>query len=189
MCQINLSNYVEVGDCHEWQGTFTKSRGSRYPSVEFRQPDGKRKRMSVLRAVWLAAGRKIPKGHIVWRKCANDACINLQHLRCGPRGSQLTHLATLGKMRHAPSTIAKLTLAARRRPTTTCTMAIADQIRALRGEGLTHERIAAEVGQGITVVKQVLRGETWRPIGHSAFSQLIAPRTEKNNRHATNAKR
>lgn len=41
------------------------------------------------RASWLAAGRKIKKGQVVYNTCTNRWCVNPEHLAVGPMGHAL----------------------------------------------------------------------------------------------------
>jgi hypothetical protein len=159
----DLTRYVEVGDCHEWTGPFECGPRAKRPIINVRNSSGGGLKLAVPRLVWLAAGRSIPAGRIVYRHCCNDACIRLEHLRCGPRGDQLKRRAALGLATHMQSTRASLTRAARCRSTTKYSEAQAAQVRELAAAGVRDDEISRRTGVGAAMVADIRRGEAWRP--------------------------
>lgn len=158
----DLTRYIEVGECHEWTGRFDMGKRTSGPIIKTRV-HGKSVNLTVPRLVWLAAGRTIPAGHVVYRHCCNDACIRLEHLRCGKRGAQLKHRATLGLAVHMQSTRANLTRAARSRSTTKYTADQAETVRQLAAQGLRDDDISQRTGVGRAMVADIRRGKAWAP--------------------------
>ena len=163
MTAYNLKRYMQIGDCHEWTGPIEHGKRSKRPVICIRNKDGNGLKLGVPRLVWLQAGREVPAGHVVYRDCCNDLCINLAHLRCGPRGSHLTHRASLGLAVHMQSTRANLTLAARNRPTTKYSPAQAEAVRRLAADGVDDAEISALTGVGESMVGDIRRGKAWAP--------------------------
>ena len=160
---FDLSRYIEVGDCHEWTGPYEHGKRAKRPVINVRSESGSGLRFAVPRLVWEQAGRRIPAGHLVYRHCCNDACVNLAHLKCGPRGAQLTRRAELGLMDHMQSTRASLTRAARNRRTTKYTEQQAEAVRSLASDGVRDELIAAQTGVSPSMVADIRRGRAWAP--------------------------
>lgn len=126
--------------------------------------DGKAVNLTVPRLVWLAAGRAIPDGQVVYRHvCCNSKCIRLEHLRCAPRGKHLQRRAELGLAVHMQSTRANLTKAARKRSTTKYTAEQARSVRQLAAEGMPDEDISSRTGVGAAMVADIRRGKAWKP--------------------------
>lgn len=159
----DLTRFVEVGDCHEWTGPFELGKRSKRPIVNVRNESGNGEKLAVPRLVWLAAGRTIPAGHVIYRHCCNDSCIRLEHLRCGKRGAQLKHRGAMGLAVHMQSTRANLTLAARSRSTTKYTADQAEAVRQLAAQGLRDDDISQRTGVGLAMVADIRRGKAWAP--------------------------
>ena len=160
---FDLSTFVEVGDCHEWTGVYEHGKRAKRPVINARSENGSGLRLSVARLVWEQAGKHIPAGHLVYRNCCNDACVNLEHLKCGPRGAQLTRRAQLGLMDHMQSTRASLTRAARNRSTTKNSEQKAQAVRDLVCEGVRDEDISELTGVSPAMVADIRRGKAWAP--------------------------
>ena len=163
MSDHDLSRFIEVGDCHEWTGPFEHGPRAKRPVVNVRNPSGGGLKLAVPRLVWLAAGRSIPAGRIVYRHCCNEACIRLEHLRCGPRGAQLKRRAELGLAAHMQSTRAALTRAARNRSTTKYSETQAAAVRELAAAGVRDPEISQRTGVGAAMVADIRRGDAWAP--------------------------
>lgn len=54
------------------------------------------------RAAWLLAGKKIPTGHVVYRRCCNPLCCNPEHLLCGKRAAMYGHYAATNRNKGQP---------------------------------------------------------------------------------------
>ena len=157
---LDLSRYVEVGDCHEWTGIVGCGKRSTASIVKIKV-NGKTVNLAVRREVWKAAGLPIPDGRVVYAHCGNGLCVALDHLRCGKRGSHLKHRATLGLAKHLQSTRANLTKAARSRPTTKYTIDQARAVRTLACDGIDDEAISLQTGVGLAMVGDIRRGTAW----------------------------
>lgn len=167
---MDLQNYVEREGCHEWQGAMRRNASgskSGQPVINTTE-NGKKTVRTAHREVWLQAGRRIPKGQIVYRTCCNDRCIRLEHLACGPRGAAHKHRAKLGLMKHGVETIAKITKKARARPTTKYSPELAAKVRELVPQGLTNEQIAAQTGVSLPMVADIRTGHAWRETARGA---------------------
>jgi hypothetical protein len=148
-----LDRYVEVGECHEWTGPYDAK------SPVFKTGP---KTYSVRRLVWQEAGRTVEKGRVIYAAvCLNNSCVRLDHLAEGPAGIQLRVRAQAGLMKHSPSTIANLTLAARARSQTVCTPEKARQCRDMNTEGRTRQEICEATGLTKAVVSDILGGRAW----------------------------
>jgi len=187
LAHLNLSTFVEVGDCHEWTGSIDKAKHNVGPIVSGRFND-ERYKLTVPRLVWLAAGRPIPKGHTVYRTCCNRLCVALDHLACGPRGSALRHRGRVGLAKHMPSTIANLTRAARARPTTKYSLELARQVRELVAAGVSRADVAVQLNMTRCMVDEIARGDTWRESAPASSAFTWRP-PAKDSRPAGNAKR
>lgn len=159
---VDLTLYIEVGECHEWTGRMSGGkRGGSVPVVGTRI-DGRRVNLSVRREIWLAAGKRIPDGYVVYsHTCCNSRCIRLEHLACAPRGQHLKRRGEVGLAHHMPSTLVTLTRAARARSTTKYTMDQAREVRALACEGLRDEEISRRTGVGLAMVSDIRLGRAW----------------------------
>ena len=157
---LDLSRYVEVGDCHEWTGIVGCGKRSTAPIIKIKV-DGKTVNLAARREVWKAAGRPIPDGHVVYSHCCNGLCVALDHLRCGKRGVHLKRRAALGLAKHLQSTRANLTKAARSRPTTKYTIDQARAVRTLACDGIDDEAISLQTGVGLAMVGDIRRGTAW----------------------------
>lgn len=159
----DFTRYVEVGECHEWTGRYDTGKRTSGPIIKTRA-NGKAVNLTVPRLVWLAAGRVIPDGQVVYRHvCCNSKCIRLEHLRCAPRGVHLQRRAELGMAVHMQSTRANLTKAARKRAATKYTAAQAAVVRQLAADGLPDADISAQTGVGAAMVADIRRGKAWKP--------------------------
>lgn len=156
--QAALSNWEEVGECHEWRGLFDGSR----PVLKWRDQDGTSRTIGVRRELWLRAGRKLPSGWVVVAKCLNPACVRIEHGRAGKSGLQQKLRAGTPHMQRSAASRARLTIARRKRPGTTCTMEKARAARALKHDGIPVDEIAQMLELSVPVVKDVLSGRTWR---------------------------
>lgn len=158
----NLTRYIEVGECHEWQGPFGAARCTRVPIVKTRNTAGQTRNLPAVRLIWEAANGPIPDGRIVYRGCCNPACVRLEHLVLGKLGDQIRARAKAGLAVHAPSTRAAMTASARRRPNVVNTIEQAREVRRLVADGLTDVAISAQTGVHTDMVADIRRGRSWR---------------------------
>lgn len=168
---------VEVGECLEWQKSFS-CRGAT-PCVkakpEDRPPsDRYTQAFPVCRLLWEREHGPVPAGKLVYRKCCNNACVKLEHLKCGTRKEWARDRRKAGATKHKPTTLISLTLAARRRANTTNSIEKARTVRQMKSAGATYSQIAAEVDMSVDMVADVVRGKSWREIGGSPWAGLGA---------------
>lgn len=160
---FDLTRFAEVGDCHEWTGPYH----GRTPAAGW-LPGRPHTLVTARRAVWLAAGRRVPAGCAVYAKCCNSRCVRLAHLACGPHGEHLRVMGAAGKLKHTPAARAALRAAAlARSPYTDAQRA---RVRELRAQGLTFAAIAAALGMNASAAEDLMRKShnaasvfTWRP--------------------------
>jgi hypothetical protein len=167
-----LKNYIEVGECHEWQGAFDVQQ----PVIKLTKKP--RTTLSVRREIWKGAGRPLNKGCVIFPSvCLNTACVRLEHMTEARHGEQLTAYAKAGKLRHTPATIARLTLAARSREATVLTMEKAREVRALAASGLSSVQVAQQTGLPRHSVSDILGGRIWREsvLVSSVFNWMPPP--------------
>lgn len=161
---IGMEKAVEVGDCLEWQGSF--SNGGTQPSVKFRLP-GKTysDNLSVPRLLWEQKRGPIPEGMQVYRKCCNNACVCISHLAMGTRQDMMTARRKAGKTKLSPATVIAITLSARRREATVNSPERAALVRQMLASGKNHTEVAEATGVSITMVHDIGRGRRWRDLG------------------------
>lgn len=170
-----MARAVEVGDCLEWQGEFS-CKGIT-PCVKVRpadKPPSERytEAFPVCRILWERAHGPIPEGKVVYRRCMNNACVKLEHLKCGTRGEMHRDRKRAGVSKHKPTTLIALTLAARRRSNTTNSMDKARTARLLKSAGSTYAEIAQQVDMSQAMVACTVQGRAWKEIGGSPWAGL-----------------
>lgn len=170
--QIGLVAAVEVGDCLEWQGPFGCGKKKNTAIIKARGPKGWTENYAVAREIWEAAYGPAPDGKVVYRKCCNGRCVLLDHLTIGTRRDVKTTLKRAGLTKHHPTTIAALTLGARRRANVVNSMDKARRVRELVTHGHRTDSIAWLTGVHPDSVSDIRRGRTWREHhnGASVFS-------------------
>lgn len=70
--------------CWHWRGTTGKrpDRVGREPMLWLAD---ERRTTTVMRAAWTLAGKPLPAGHVVWRRCGSLDCANPAHMLAGTR--------------------------------------------------------------------------------------------------------
>lgn len=167
-----MAKAVEVGECLEWQGAFS-CRGVT-PCVKSREGKSYTAAHPVCRVLWEEANGPIPEGKLVYRKCCNNACVKLEHLRCGTRAEWKANQKKNGLTKHAAATKLKMTVAARRRETIVNSLEKARQVRMLRGDGLSYLEIAATTGVSEAMVADIVQGCAWKETISSPFAGLVS---------------
>lgn len=168
-----LADAIEVGDCLEWQGSFMCE--GKTPIVKARNAEtGQTQNLSVPRLLWERDHGPIPEGKLVYRHCCNNACVIDEHLRCGTRKDWAKARKRAGTNKHSAVAKLHLTLAARRRADVTGSMEKAREVRSLKAAGLRIADIAAATGVSPYMVEDIARGKSWRELGASPFSGLMA---------------
>lgn len=153
------SDAAEAGECIEWTGRMGCGGCKGQPIIKTRI-DGKAVNVSVVREVWKIKHGPIPDGRIVYRTCCNDRCIGC--LALGRRGDAMRQRRRLGLAKHAPSTRAALTRAARNRAHVKNTPEQARAVRELAAVGVPDILIADCTDVSLSMVADIRRGKAWR---------------------------
>lgn len=167
-----MGRAVEVGECLEWQGAFSCNRAT--PCIKSREGKTYTAAHPVCRLLWEAANGPIPEGKLVYRRCCNNACVKLEHLRCGTRADWKANQKKNGLTKHKLLTKLKMTVAARSRPNVRNSLEQARQVRTLRAERLTYTEIASATGVSAAMVADIVRGSAWKESISNPFSGLGA---------------
>lgn len=168
-----LAKAIEVGECLEWQGAFSCSGST--PVLKVRRPDVTYSdNVSVCRTLWEQTNGPIPEGKLVYRKCCNNACVLLGHLRCGTRAEWKANQKKNGLTKHKVATKLKMTVSARSRDTVKYTMDKAREVRTLKAEGLTYKEISMATGVSDGMVADIVQGSAWKESIGNPFAGLGA---------------
>lgn len=167
-----MAKAIEVGECLEWQGSF--SCGGVTPILKVRFPGAKRsENVPVCRELWVKANGPIPPGMLVYRKCCNNLCVCPEHLKAGTRAQWHEHRKKNGKTKHKLATKLKMTAAARKRPNVVNSLEKAREVRALKGTMLKKD-IAAMTGVSAAMVSDICSGQAWKDTIANPFAGLMA---------------
>jgi hypothetical protein len=161
---------IEVGDCLEWQGRM--GNGKTVPVVQSRAEKTYSAEYSIPRFLWEQAKGPVPAGKLVYRKCCNNACVQLAHLAVGTRTEWSENRKKHGLTKHTAAHILNLAKAARSRPTTINSMEAAREVRRLLGEH-TRDEVAAMTGVSPAMVDDIALGRSWKDYS-SPFAGLLA---------------
>jgi hypothetical protein len=172
LVQRGMDKAVEVGECLEWQGAFSCSGVT--PCVKSREGKSYTAAHPVCRLLWEQANGLVPEGKLVYRKCCNNACVKLEHLRCGTRADWKANQKRNGKTKHATATKLKITASSRRRPNVVNTLEKAREVRALKAEKLTYREISIVTGVSEGMVADIVQGSAWRETLGNPFALLGA---------------
>lgn len=166
-----MAKAAEVGDCLEWQGSFS-CKGTTPVVKVYSVQKGRTDNISVPRLLWERDNGPIPAGKLVYRKCFNNACV--LHLACGTRKEWHYARRRAGAAKHSATAILHLTLAARRRATAVNTMEQARQVRSLAAARVRTAEISRQTGVHPTMVAEIRQGQSWRELAASPFAGLGA---------------
>lgn len=169
--EAGLARSLEVGDCIEWQG-YMGNHGTQ-PCIKMRL-DGKRStsNIPVPRILWENENGPVPEGRLVYRKCCNNRCVNVDHIKTGTRAEWARARKKAGVSKHNPSTLITLTQSARKRRTTVNSLERARMVRELLASGLKREQVAEQTGVSLSMVIDIGAGRSWRETG-GFFSGLM----------------
>lgn len=195
---VDLSQYVAIGECHEWTGPYAKvGRASTHTPRVRRRVDGKDRYINIPRLIWEKAHGPVRDGYIVYRTCCNHRCVKLQHLAAAPLGQHLKKYGQAGKLKK--SLMAWIKQVAKTREKSNCTPELAAKIREIRAAGGTRKEAEQATGLGKEQVKNIWYGSRWsQPTDQAsatvfsfAARSLIAPTPAKpaeRKRHADPAR-
>lgn len=172
LLQRGMDKAVEVGECLEWQGAF--SCGGVTPCIKSREGKTYTAAHAVCRLLWERERGPIPDGRLIYRKCCNNACVKLEHLRCGTRAEWKANQKRNGITKHSALTRLKQTVSGRNRPTTKYSMEQARQVRVLRATGMSYPQIAQATGVHEAMVADIAQGSAWKETVSSPFAGLGA---------------
>lgn len=110
------------------------------------------------RAVWELINGKLPRGKYVVMKCDCVDCLYIGHMRPVTRG-QLMRKANL---RRTAATIARMTVASRKRPDRKLTIEKAREIRARLAANETVTEISKDLGISRSTTHLVKHNHIWR---------------------------
>jgi hypothetical protein len=168
--QKGMAEAVEVGECLEWQGKMGNKKT--IPVVQSREGMKYNAEYSVPRLLWEREKGPIPAGKLVYRKCCNNACVELSHLAVGTRAQWIENRRKRGLTKHTAAHIVNLTQGARRRQTTINSLEKAREVRALLSEH-SRDEVASLTGVSRAMVDEIARGRAWKD--HSnPFAGLLA---------------
>lgn len=154
-----MAEAVEVGDCLEWQGKM--GNGKVVPVVQSREGRTYSTDHSVPRALWEAKNGPIPEGMILYRKCCNNACVEMKHFAVGTRAEWVANRKKKGLTKHTAAHVAALTQGARKRAYTRNSLEKAREVRSLVGEH-TYQEIAQQTGVSKAMVQDIAQGRAWK---------------------------
>jgi len=138
----------EVGDCLEWQGSYTTS-GS--PMLYH---DGER--TTVRKVVYaLKHGRQLPDGHVASNCCCNPRCVSEDHVRGITKTKMLerTRANTNHELRAARIAATKRRNEAKLTP---------EQVQMVRDSQETNLALAAQLGVHHSLLSAIRNGKAWR---------------------------
>lgn len=166
-----LAQAVEVGECLEWAGAYSCKGVT--PVVKTRGDKGYTENTAAYRLQWERHKGPVPAGKKIYRQCANNACVRLEHLACGTLADVKKAQKKAGKTAHHETTKLAITMSSRRRANVVNDMDTARRVRELAAEGLTYPAIAKLTGVNIYMVAEIVRGEAWRELAASPFAGLF----------------
>lgn len=157
--------------CWLWRGAVSQGKWPRVYAPDHSQEGSPLKTQTGRRAVWhLFTGKAIPNGWRVYGTCTEDACLNPQHMKCGPTSELGSFIAKSGEWKGVPARIKANRLIARTRAKVTPDMV--SEINQSNEKGLD---LAQRLNVSDTLVSRVRRGASgkcWQPMG-GVFSGLM----------------
>lgn len=148
---MNIENIkartIEVGECWEWQGCFTKS------GIPIMYHEGER--TTVRRVVYqLKYGKKAPQTFVVSTSCGNYRCVCENHIRSVPRAKMLekTRANTNHALRAAKIAETKRRTEAKLTPA---------QVQMIRESGESNIALASQLGVHHSLLSAIRNGKAW----------------------------
>lgn len=167
----NMAKAVEVGECLEWQGAMSNKKT--LPVLTYRStPNGTARHLGIPKLLYQNSGKKIRNGYIVYRKCCNNKCVNIDHIVAGTKAQWHANRVKNGMTKHSISTKLKITAKARARPTTINTMEKAQEIRLLAAEGVSVRDTIERTGVSYDMVLEIRGNKSWKQ-SSGLFSGLM----------------
>ena len=112
--------------------------------------------VSVSRAAWLMSGRSLAPGHVVWRTCGCELCVNPAHLRSGTKAEEGAWMRASGRRQGDPRRTAVNTRNAAE------TQAIRQEtVRAIEAHlasGRLQREVADDFGLHVATISKIARG-------------------------------
>ena len=139
----------ESTGCLEWTGALG-DRG--YGTI--RSSEAPYRARFTHRVAWEMANGPIPEGMFVCHRCDNRRCCNPAHLFLGTPKDNTQDMIAKGRKPVGSRT-----------PNAQLTEADVTQIRALRADGWTYDRIAERFGIQSRNVGTICRGQSWKHVG------------------------
>ena len=170
---VGMAAAVEVGECLEWHGKFA-CKGVTPVVGWYNEEKHRTENAPVTRLLWEAKNGHIPVGQLVYRTCCNNACVLVDHIKCGTRKDWAKARKKAGATKHSPVARIALTLAARRRADVTTTMDKAREVRSLSAGRMRIADIAQVTGLHPTMVAEIRQGRSWRELGGNIWQGLGA---------------
>lgn len=161
---------IEIGECREWQGKMGNKKT--IPVVQSREGKTYSAEHSVPRLLWEREKGPIPQGLIVFRKCCNNACVEVSHLAIGTRADWIANRKKSGLTKHTASHIVNLTKGARARATTINSMEKAREVRTLLADH-SYRQVSRMTGVSYDVVADIARNRAWKDASNP-FTGLMA---------------
>lgn len=151
---------VIEGECWIWRGACNRCSGP-HPEPRFWLPA--QSRVVGVSGAWLLAGKKLPRGYVVWRVCREPMCLNPEHMRSGTQADRGAWYAQRGLFRGDPHRSLTNAVAARRRSVLT-----AEQVQQIRESKDTGRALSLLLGVSESVVSRARRGDTHRTAAPSS---------------------
>lgn len=149
----------EVGECWEWQGSYTTS-GS--PMLYHRG-----ERTTVRKVVYaIKHGRELPDGHVASNCCRNPRCVRDEHVRGITKAQMLESSRANTNQQLRAARIA----ATKRRTDAKLTD---EQVQMVRESSETNLALADQLGVHHSLLSAIRNGRKWREFG-SPFAGLGA---------------
>jgi len=151
--------YIDEGGCWIWRLAFRPGSGGRtaLPIVNL-PPDvwGAKYTGPAQRVAWIFAGKKLGKGHMVYRAhCFNQRCCNPDHCAAGTDAEMGARVAASGIWKGRPN---RAIANKRNSATQTIPASVVQRGEAMFQAGATLLGAAAELGIGKDTARKIMRG-------------------------------
>lgn len=112
--------------------------------------------VSVPRVSWLMSGRSLAPGHVVWRTCGCELCVNPAHLRAGTKADEGAWMRKSGRRQGDPRRTAVNT-----RNAADAQAVRPETVRAIKAHldaGRLQRDVAADFGLHVATISKIARG-------------------------------